>query len=753
MRRFPFLAASLAVALIAVGVFGVRAAATSEAAQASELRADAMQIGGDFQAYFERAASLDLLLAQNPSFDAFYGQGRGDRAKLAEGGPVVAAMNRALAYLQVLYPGSIGEACVIDDKGREIARVVNGRSASFSELSVTESASPFFQPTLATDGGVVYQAAPYVSPDTHEWVISNSTSVTSATGERFLVHFEVTLESFRPYLQTALGKGYHAAVVDRHTGQIVLSSDTPVAGKRAYMPGSLTDWSREVATVRGGSGTLRIDGHTAAFRHLATPPGNANNWVAVEWTTVSPVVLPVWMAEVSIALGLLLLLFAGWAVRHQYRALRAAARLDGLTGLGNRQAVQEALEIAIRETNVNAGERCGVLMMDLNGFKQVNDVYGHHRGDALLQEIARRLHANVIEYDTPGRLGGDEFAVVLRRLADDEDALVVANRLTEALTRPIEIEGAAHYIGVSVGAAVFPDHGPTPEDLIRGADAAMYSAKRERGAPRLYQPGTPTGLDDLEQAAELLAALEHGQIVLHYQPEVAMETGQVLAYEALARWEHPERGLLPPSEFIPLAERVGLIRPLTDCTLRLALDQLQSWRARGEQVSVSVNLSALLLSDAQVADDIRAHLEARSIDPSALTIEVTETALLTDRATAANVLSTLRALGVRIEIDDFGAGYASFGYLRDLPLDGVKLDREFVASQLEANDENGLLRATIGTCRTLQLNVIAEGVEDAESYARLRDMGCDAAQGFHIARPAPPERMVRPETSMPTQSA
>jgi diguanylate cyclase (GGDEF)-like protein len=743
MRRLPFIAALIGVALLASGALAARSASSSTDAQRSALRSDSVHISGQFQAYFERAASLDLLLAQNPSFVAFYREHHADRSLLARSGPVVAAMNDALRYLEVLYPGSIGEACFIDDQGREIARVVNARVAPYGDLSTTEAANPFFTPTRALPVGVVYQAAPYVSADTHAWVISNSTPIAPAPGEQALVHFEVSLDSFRQYLGNADDPHRHAAVVDRRTGEVVLSSDTPLGSAASPGPGdAATSWSRKLVGVSAQTGDLPVGGHNGTYQRIAPSAGNANDWYVVNWTTADPGVLPTWAGGLFIAVGLALLLTALGSFRQQHRALRAAARLDGLTGLGNRQAVNDALQRAMVQRAIADGERFGVLVLDLDGFKQVNDVFGHHRGDQVLKEVARRLHANVFEYDTPGRLGGDEFAVVLRKLDGADGALSVANRLREALSRPIELDGTPHFVGVSVGAAVFPDHGSTPDELIRSADAAMYSAKRERTAPQLYRPGTMAGAGDLEHAAELLAAIDHDEIVLHYQSEVSMSTGSVVAVEALARWQHPERGLLAPSTFIPLAERVGLIRPLTMHVLRLALRQIRIWREAEPTAAVSVNLSAKLLADPSIVNDICRALTDADVPASALVIEVTETALVTDPEAAAELLTRLRSLGIRVEVDDFGSGYASFGYLRDLPLDGVKLDREFINHQLTDGDATGLLKATIETCHSVGLQVIAEGIEEQAVYDTLRRLGCDVAQGFLIGRPTPATDML-----------
>jgi diguanylate cyclase (GGDEF)-like protein len=400
--------------------------------------------------------------------------------------------------------------------------------------------------------------------------------------------------------------------------------------------------------------------------------------------------------------------------------------------MANRKALEEALDAAVAAADQPGGGRVAVLMLDLDGFKQINDTLGHDRGDLVLQEIGRRLHANTFEYDTAARLGGDEFAVVLRRLREADDVAVVAHRLREALVRPIEVDGVARFIGASIGAAVLREHGQTSPELLRAADAAMYHAKRSREGVRVYDAGTEAGAEAAGRAAELLVAIETEQIELAFQPEYALDSGQVVGVEALARWQAGEASV-SPAEFIPLAEQTGLIRQLTHLTLRKALNEVAAWRRMGIDVPVSVNLSAQLVTDRSLLATITGMLDERDLSGEALVLEITESTVIKDLDIATEVLQGLRSIGVRIELDDFGSGYASFKALHELPLDGVKIDRDLV-NDVDL-DGQSLLAATIDIGRRIGLKIVAEGIEDVRGLELVRRLGVDTAQGYHLARP------------------
>jgi diguanylate cyclase (GGDEF)-like protein len=725
MRRNPFVALLVGVVLLSVGLLGMAGALAQERQQARTLQRDAVQVASAFSSYFERARSLDLLLAQNTAFRPPGGR-RVDNAEA----------NQALVYLERLYPGAIGEACLINDQGHELARVTEGVAAPVAELSTAEAQNPFFAPTLALGAGEVYQAAPYVSVDTGTWVISNSTWITQQDGTQLIVHFEVALASFQQYLTTSSATR-HVAVVDRTTGRTILSDESALPATKG---GQFQHFSAAAALRSGGTRPRTIDagGQRLAAGGIARSPGNANDWMMVEWSTGRASFVPPWIGGAAAAAGIGLISFFLVVLRRQQSALRRAARLDHLTGMANRKALEEALDAAVYAASIAGGDRVAVLMLDLDGFKQINDTLGHDKGDLVLQEIGRRLHANTFEYDTAARLGGDEFAVVLRQLREADDVAAVAHRLREALVRPIIVDGVARFIGASVGAAVYSDHGLTSAELLRAADAAMYHAKRGREGVRVYDAGTEAGATASGLAAELLLAIENEEISLAFQPEFALETGQVVGVEALARWRRGEADV-PPSEFIPIAEQTGLIRQLTLLTLRTALDQARVWHAAGAPVPVSVNLSAQLATDRSLHADVAAMLAERGLGGDSLVLEITETIVIKDLDIAVKVLQGFRTMGVRIELDDFGSGYASFKALHELPIDGVKIDRDLV-NDLTTGGQR-LLAATIEIGRGLGLTVIAEGIEDETGLDLVRRLGADTAQGYHLARPMHPDAL------------
>jgi predicted signal transduction protein with EAL and GGDEF domain len=352
--------------------------------------------------------------------------------------------------------------------------------------------------------------------------------------------------------------------------------------------------------------------------------------------------------------------------------------------------------------------------------------------------VARRLRESTGADGVAARLGGDEFAVLLT--SPPGDVVARAHRLQEALSRPVEVEGAAHFVGVSVGAAVLPHHGHTLEELLRNANVAMYQATRARGGVRLYDPGTVEGAADMELAAELMTAIDTEQVRLAFQPIHDARTGEVAGVEALARWNRPGHGPMPPDRFVALAERAGLIRGLTRLTLRLALDEVAVWRRLRVSLPVSVNLSPFLVADESLPEHVAGELATRGLNPGCLVLEVTESGAVEADGVAVGVLQRLRAMGVRIELDDFGSGYASFSAMAGLPLDGVKLDRGLVVEQAKA-DEPRLLAASVEMAHALGLTVVAEGIEDEALLALVRGIGCDLVQGYLLGRPMPPEEL------------
>ena len=427
----------------------------------------------------------------------------------------------------------------------------------------------------------------------------------------------------------------------------------------------------------------------------------------------------------------------GQAVESRYRALH-----DELTGLANRALLADEIDRALR---VAERERAavGLLLLDLNKFKEVNDTLGHHAGDLLLTEVAARLTRAVRAGDTVARLGGDEFAVLMPEIHSAGHCSDIARRLLDALEVPIELDGVTVDISGSFGAAVHPLHSSSGPELLQHADIAMYTAKRNRLGVAVYDPEADRhSTRELGLIGELRRAIDEDELVLHYQPKVATSTGEAAGVEALIRWQHPVRGLLQPGDFIPQAEDSEIIVPLTDRVLALALEQHGLWRRGGTVLPVAVNVATVCLLDPAFADRVGAALTRHDVPPGMLTLEITETSIISDPEGASAVLTRLRDMGVRLSVDDFGTGYSSMSYLQSMPLHELKIDRSFVRSAAESHRGTAIVRAVLELAHALDLEVVAEGIEDAATLTLLRDMGCEKAQGYHISRPVPPDALI-----------
>ena len=414
----------------------------------------------------------------------------------------------------------------------------------------------------------------------------------------------------------------------------------------------------------------------------------------------------------------------------QYRALH-----DALTGMPNRTFLRERLEEAIR-----AGERelkpVGVLLLDLDGFKSVNDSLGHEAGDRVLQQVAQRMRSVLRKADTVARYGGDEFAVVPWGATDVPRAVVIAEKLLQAVDAPFTIDDQPVNINGSIGIAIFPQHADDADALMRRADVAMYAAKRARSGFSVYSIDQEGGDNDgrLPLIGKLRYAIDQFELLLHYQPIVASGDGHPLKVEALVRWGHPNHGLLPPDDFIPSAEQTDLIKPLTAWVLNEALGQVHAWSKAGIDIGVSVNLSARNLLDAELPDAVAELLRTWQVPPEKLSLEITERTIIATEAE--ETLERLHATGVQISVDDFGTGYSSLTYLRRLPVREIKIDKSFVQDMTTNRDGAAIVRSTIDLGHNLGLQVVAEGVEDETTADLLREYGCDFMQGFHISRPA-----------------
>ncbi len=412
---------------------------------------------------------------------------------------------------------------------------------------------------------------------------------------------------------------------------------------------------------------------------------------------------------------------------------------DGLTGLPNRTLFLDRIQHTLLSAERDGG-RVAVLMMDLDRFKEVNDTLGHHAGDILLREFASRLQETLRATDTVARLGGDEFGLILPGQLNPSDVVVLLGKIKQALDPPVIVGDLPLSIEASIGVAMYPDHGIDVESLLRHADVAMYTAKEEGRDYAFYD----TAIDRsspvrLTLVSELRQAIDREELVLYYQPKAVLEGGSVCGVEALIRWQHPQRGLVPPDEFIPTAQETGLIKPLTRYVIDHALKQIVVWKEQGLVLSVSVNLATRNLIDTSFPDEVAALLGKWKVDSSLLEFEITESAVLDDPFRTKVVLERLDKMGIRISIDDFGTGYSSLAYLKDLPVSEIKIDRSFVINMHKNDDDRVIVQSTIDLGRNLGLDVIAEGVETKAAWNSLKKMGCGMVQGYFYGRPMPPE--------------
>ena len=423
--------------------------------------------------------------------------------------------------------------------------------------------------------------------------------------------------------------------------------------------------------------------------------------------------------------------------------LRHDAMHDPLTGLPNRAMFNRALSDAVADVRARRSPGLTVMIMDLVGFKQVNDTLGHQMGDQLLREVAVRLAASLAEEGVAARLGGDEFAVLVPGLAEPAAATERGQALRMTLEHPVRVDGVDVEVGVSIGLCQAPQHGLDGLDLIRRADAAMYEAKHTGTGLRLYESGLEGAADPdrLALVGELRQGIAAGELLLHLQPQADLSDGRITGVEALVRWQHPRRGLMFPDEFIPMAERSGLIRPLTTAVLEQALELCGGWWRQGRELTVAVNLSTRSIVDAELIETVQRLLARNGLPPRALCLEITESSIISDPDRTIAVLQRLHDLGVRLSIDDFGTGYTSLSYLRRLPVQEVKVDKSFVMSMRAEGDDAAIVRSIVDLAGHLGLEVVAEGVEDADTWEELRAMGCDLVQGYHLARPMPADRL------------
>ncbi|MEK6228350.1 MAG: EAL domain-containing protein [Actinomycetota bacterium] len=521
-------------------------------------------------------------------------------------------------------------------------------------------------------------------------------------------------------------------------GRIVQAVDPKLVGSRPRSP-------LLAAALQGKSGVGELGDAVDVYSAVVAPGGEPLGALRVRMPSgaidatvadqTGPVYLILGLGLGALCLGLGLVLrdarrrMAEEASRKERQALS-----DALTGLPNRTLFNELLEKALAECPRN--KRVGVLLMDLDRFKEINDSLGHFNGDRVIERVGERLNIIVREGDTVARLGGDEFAMLLPNISDAEAATVAAQRVHKTLEEPFTAGGLALRVEASIGIALYPDHGDKAGKLMRAADVAMYASKKGHSGHAIYSPDqqhySPARLG---LVAQLDRAMAQGELVLHYQPKARFDNGAVEGAEALVRWQHPERGLLLPAEFIPVTEHTSMIRPVTIYLLEQALEQGMVWRRNGIDLRLAVNLSPQILLDLELPREIQQMLSRVGAPAESLELEVTESAIIYDPRRAQIVLEGLSAMGLRIAIDDFGTGYSSLVSLKNLPVSTIKIDKSFVMAMNEDNNDAAIVKSTVQLGRNLGLEVVAEGVETPNAWTRLAEMGCDLAQGYYLSRP------------------
>ncbi len=433
-------------------------------------------------------------------------------------------------------------------------------------------------------------------------------------------------------------------------------------------------------------------------------------------------------------------------LREQTAALEFKASHDAthdpLTDLPNRILLRDRLEQALHSA-VRENKKLSLFFLDLDNFKEVNDTLGHYSGDRLLKHVALRLQGVVRQSDTLARLGGDEFAILLPVIQNKEDIHTILQKIQNAFLAPFVIEGLKLEVQASIGITVSPNHGNDVDTLMQRTDVAMYAAKQDSKRFTIYT----TELDKhsphrLTLMGELRHAIENDELLLHFQPKIDVKNHRIIGVEALVRWQHPEHGYMPPDDFIPLAERTGLIKPLSVWVLKQALKQTVKWHDTTLKLTVAVNLSPTTLLDTDLPDTITGILALHSLPPQYLTLEITEGSIIKDPDRALEILTRLADMGMRISIDDFGTGYSSLAYLKKLPASEIKIDKSFVLDMLKNENDAVIVRSTIDLGHNLGMKVVAEGVEDKETAAKLKTLGCDVLQGYYFSKPLSSEDLV-----------
>jgi diguanylate cyclase (GGDEF)-like protein len=446
------------------------------------------------------------------------------------------------------------------------------------------------------------------------------------------------------------------------------------------------------------------------------------------------------LGTAALLIGIMIAGFVSQRVARQAGQLETQAMYDLLTGLPNRSLLHDRLNHAI-ELSKRKSTSFGLILMDLDRFKGINDTLGHGVGDEVLREVGRRLKATIRAEDTVARLGGDEYVLLIDGL-EPQGAALVANKILASLDRPFFWQNQSIDLGASLGCSFYPSQCGDASGLLRCADIAMYVAKRSGQGYALYSPDQEvTSRDDLSLKSELREAIQKDQLCLHYQPQIDHRTQRIVGLEALVRWQHPQRGFLAPDTFIPQAEEAGLIGPLTLWVLKSALARQAALQQQGLLLNMAVNLSARNLHDLELPASVRRLLRESGVDPRYLTLEITESAVMSNPSDGLTILSELDRMGVKLAIDDFGTGYSSLAYLKRLPVDELKIDKSLV-TDMEVNENDAVIvRSTIDLAHNLGLKVTAEGVETQDVWDTLSILGCDQSQGYFMGRPMSEEKL------------
>jgi len=423
-------------------------------------------------------------------------------------------------------------------------------------------------------------------------------------------------------------------------------------------------------------------------------------------------------------------------LKNQMNALAHQALHDSLTSLPNRTLLYDRLEQGIIAAK-NESNTFSLILIDLNHFKAINDTLGHHFGDLLLQQVGNRLAEIVKVTDTVARLGGDEFALYLPTVTK-EQTLVIANQVLNTMEQPFILDEHVLSISLSQGIVFYPDHGDNVQTLMKKADISMYTAKKKDSGYCIFSSELDTHtVEQLSLVGELRDAIENDRLELYYQPQVDMKVNKVTGVEVLLRWIHPSYGFISPDRFIPIAEQNGLMKKLTSMVLEKALQQSNIWFEKGLELQISVNLSASNLQDMQLSEDIQILLDKYNVNPKTLTLEITESFIMSNPAKARGILQSLSSMGIKLSIDDFGTGYSSLAYLKKLPVNEIKVDKSFVIDMLESKSDEIIVRTVINLAHNLGLQVVAEGIESKEVWDKLRAINCNTAQGYYLSKPVP----------------